>query len=555
MRTVLVVAFVSLVVLCVVPVFLVVGDSFVSDSGGLTLGHYAAAFAPHYRIRILWHSTLLGLLSTAIALALGLPYALFTTRVRTPLRGLFSSLYVLPLVLPPLFMAMGWTQVLSGGGASPAGTGVERFLGGVWGAAILFGLAYFPFVTLFARKGFTEIGAGLEEAARVSTGPLRAFARITLPLAAPGVLAGALFVFLFSISDFSVVDYLSTVFPPKDRVSAYTFEAFSAWSTNWETQADRREAAALCTPFALISLVLLVMLLRLLRGGRAVSVTEGHARPRNLEEESPASVRLALRGTGLVFCTAVLGLSVGVPLVRTILDASARGGLVAGVRRALVPDDPNAVAALEDVGNSLFFAAVAGALMTVLALVLAHHAVRRGPGRERLVLALAFLPLAFGPILYGVGIIRTWNRPWLEIDGFNPVYGSWVVVVIMLVGKYLPFALAAVSSSLSRLDPAYEEAAAVSGAGGLRRILRVVAPLTVRGIAAGFVLGFVFALRELDTIVLIPSGNRTAIMKVYTWVHTAYETNVAALSLVLMALIGLPFLLYALLFARRVRVL
>ena len=65
-------------------------------------------------------------------------------------------------------------------------------------------------------------------------------------------------------------------------------------------------------------------------------------------------------------------------------------------------------------------------------------------------------------------------------------------------------------------------------------MLAVVSPLAWKGIVAGFVLGFIFSLRELDTIVLIQSGNRTAMMKIYTWVHTAYEANVASLSLVLM---------------------
>ena len=113
MRSVLVVAFLLLFVLCVLPVALVVGDSFVAEGGGITFANYVEAFAPHYRTRILLHSTLLGVLSTLIALVLGVPYALFTTRIRVPLGGLFRALYVFPLVLPPLFMTMGWTQALN----------------------------------------------------------------------------------------------------------------------------------------------------------------------------------------------------------------------------------------------------------------------------------------------------------------------------------------------------------------------------------------------------------------------------------------------------------
>ena len=80
-------------------------------------------------------------------------------------------------------------------------------------------------------------------------------------------------------------------------------------------------------------------------------------------------------------------------------------------------------------------------------------------------MTLAMLPLAFGPIMYGAGLMRTWNQAWLEVGGHNFIYDEWVMVVLLLVGKYLPFALAAVASSMRRLDPGYEEAAAVSGAG------------------------------------------------------------------------------------------
>ena len=53
---------------------------------------------------------------------------------------------------------------------------------------------------------------------------------VTLPLALPGILAGALFVFLFSLNDFSLVDYLNFVRPTTDRISVYPYESFTAWT-------------------------------------------------------------------------------------------------------------------------------------------------------------------------------------------------------------------------------------------------------------------------------------------------------------------------------------
>jgi iron(III) transport system permease protein len=553
MRSVLVGAFVLLAILCIIPVLYVVADSFLSAEGGLTFKHYITVFAPAYRLGVLWTSLKLAFLATLLATLIGLPYAFFSTRVKTPGRAIFSSLYILPLVLPPLLMTMGWTQFLYPAGENPTAEGFTRALGGVPGAAFLFGLSYFPFVVLFARKGFLEIGAGLEEAARVSVGPFRAFLRVTLPLAAPGILAGMLFVFLFSISDFSVVDYLSTIFPVRERVNAYTFEAFSAFSTNYQQQAGRREAAALCAPVAVFSIGLLILIALLLRKGSYSTVTSGHRRPRDIEDGASPTTKFMLRAGGFLLLTGVLLLSVGVPLRQTVLDAIGRNhDLIGNLKRSMAPATDGG---LPDLLNSLMYSGLAALLMVLLATVIGHHAARRGPRREALVFCLAFLPLAFGPILFGSGLIRTWNHTWLEnANRHNLIYDTWGIVVLMMAGKYLPFALAAVMTSVKRLDRRYEEVAAVAGAGGLRRMLSVVSPLTAKGIAAGFVLGFVFSLRELDTIVLIQSGNRTAMMKIYTWVHTAYEANVASLSLVLMLTIALPLIIYSLVTARRMSV-
>jgi iron(III) transport system permease protein len=555
MRATLVVGFLLFLLLSVVPVVLVTGDSFLSEAGGLTLRHYREAFTPSSHWKALYESLLIAGAATLFALFLGVPYALFSTRVRVPGRSVFSALYVLPLVLPPLLMSMGWSQFLDGAERVLDAPALGEFLGGIKGAAFLLGLAYFPFVTLFARKAFLEIGAGFEDAARIHTGPLRTFLRITLPLALPTVLAGALFVFLFSLSNFSVVDYLSFLQGLKVKVSTYAFVQFGAWKTSIDPTIGRREAEALGTPVALLAVALLLLILWLHRKGAYTSVTSGHVRPGFLEDQRSRWSRVLLRSGGFLFMALVLLLSVGVPVGRLVHDAMGRNGdLIGNLQLALGSEGMGAGNGLPDLLNSLKYAVFAAVGMTVLATVLGHHMVRRGPRREALVLCLSFLPLAIGGIAFGAGLIRTWNHRWLEIGRFNHVYETGVIVVLMLIGKYLPFALAAVVSSLKRVDPGLEDAAAVAGVRPMRRLLRIVVPLAGKGIAAGFVLGFVFSMRELDTMSILRAGDATLMKKIYQWVHFGVGPNEASLSLVLIGVIALPLILYVLLTARRVRV-
>jgi iron(III) transport system permease protein len=263
--------------------------------------------------------------------------------------------------------------------------------------------------------------------------------------------------------------------------------------------------------------------------------------PGFIEEHSSRGRRIATRLFGLAFVSLVILLAVGIPIGRLVHDAFGRDG------RLLFHAKEAVTRASLDLRHSLTFGVLAAIGMALLAGILGHHMVRKGPRRESLILTLAFLPLAFGPIMFGAGLIRTWNQPFLETAGrWNPIYQTGIIVVFMLVGKYLPFALAAVTSTMRRIDPGYEEAAAVSGVRWGRRMLEIVSPLAARGI---------FSVRELDTVVLLTAGNRTVMMKIYTWVHVAHDADVAALSLVLVVLITTPFVLWSIFTARRIRVL
>ena len=112
-----------------------------------------------------------------------------------------------------------------------------------------------------------------------------------------------------------------------------------------------------------------------------------------------------------------------------------------------------------------------------------------------------------------------------------------------------------VSGAVASLPRAQEEAAEIAGAGPLRRLLGVVAPPLVPTLLASFVLVFAFALRELDTSLLVPAANRTTILRVYNGVHMSRDEDVAALSLLLVFLAVLPALLVALFSPSRMKVL
>ncbi len=94
-------------------------------------------------------------------------------------------------------------------------------------------------------------------------------------------------------------------------------------------------------------------------------------------------------------------------------------------------------------------------------------------------------------------------------------------------------ALRVTAVAFSQSSPRMEEAARAAGAGYLRRLLGIVLPIHLRGVAAAFLLVFVFCLRDLDTSVLFyPPGGETLSVRIFTLEANGPQSVIAALALV-----------------------
>jgi sulfate transport system permease protein len=208
--------------------------------------------------------------------------------------------------------------------------------------------------------------------------------------------------------------------------------------------------------------------------------------------------RLALGFTVLYLCLLVL-----LPLGALVLKTSSLSWeqFVAAVT------GPRARAAY---GLS-FGAALVGALINVVfgvlvAWVLARY---RFPGKA-VVDAAVDLPFALPTAVAGIALTAVyadtgWLGRYLEPLGIQVAFAPLGVMVAMtFVG--LPFVVRTVQPVLEDLDPAVEEAAAVLGAGRVRRVVEVIFPALYPAILTGFALSFARALGEYGSVVFI-SGN------------------------------------------------
>lgn len=140
----------------------------------------------------------IALWATAAATVLGTLTAFALVRYRFRARGAVNALVFLPLAMPEVVMAASLLTLFLNLGV-PLG-----------GATILIAHITFcvGFVVVAVKARVLSMDPRLEEAARdLYAGPLQTFRRVTLPIAAPGIAAGALLAFALSFDDFVVTNF------------------------------------------------------------------------------------------------------------------------------------------------------------------------------------------------------------------------------------------------------------------------------------------------------------------------------------------------------------
>jgi len=152
----------------------------------------------------------LSLRVSLVAVLLSLPpayaFAWLLARRRFPGRLLLDAAIHLPLVVPPV--VTGWLLLLLFGRAGPVGGWLEAQFGITlvfrWtGAALAAAVMALPLMVRAMRLSIEAVDRRLVEAARVlGASPWQAFLKITLPLSAPGIAAGAMLGFARSLGEF-----------------------------------------------------------------------------------------------------------------------------------------------------------------------------------------------------------------------------------------------------------------------------------------------------------------------------------------------------------------
>ncbi|HAI31977.1 MAG TPA: molybdate ABC transporter permease subunit [Thalassospira sp.] len=163
---------------------------------------------------------LLSLRISGVAVACALPFAIIVATAlalgRFPGRFILDAIVHLPLILPPV--VMGYLLLIAMGTRAPLGAWLYetfdlRFVFSWTGAALASAIVSFPFQVRAIRLSLENVNHGLYQAAEtLGAGPIDRFFSLTLPLALPGIIAGAITAFAASLGEFgAIITFVSNI--------------------------------------------------------------------------------------------------------------------------------------------------------------------------------------------------------------------------------------------------------------------------------------------------------------------------------------------------------
>ncbi len=154
--------------------------------------------------------------ATLASLPFGILVAMVLARGRFYGRALLNALVLLPLVLPPV--VTGYVLLLWFGRQGPVGRWLDEQLGIVFafrwtGAALACAIMGFPLMVRAIQLSAAAVDRRLEQAAgTLGANPIFVFLTVTLPLMAPGIIAGAILSFARSMGEFgATITFVSNI--------------------------------------------------------------------------------------------------------------------------------------------------------------------------------------------------------------------------------------------------------------------------------------------------------------------------------------------------------
>ncbi len=521
-----------LAVFLISPIVSVVYTAFSDGHGGLTLSHFFAFFEISLMRESFANSLFVAGMTVLGATLIAIPLAYLTMRFQFRGAVLIQTLGVLPLVMPA-FVGAAAMQLIFGRSGAVNLILMDLFdfsipvMEGLSGIIFVETLHYFPFILLNLSASLATIDSSMEEAGQnLGASGWRLFSKIIFPLALPGYIAGASLVFIKVFDDLGtpLVLNVTNMLAPQAylRVTSIGIE----------------------DPIGYVICVILVLFSIAAMGGSwwfvkrrdYALISRGGAQAPKRKLTSWQSVMAYGWIIGILML--VLSPHLGILLMSLfkVWSFSVLPEHFTFAHYLTIFSD-----AKQMIWNTILYCGLAAVIDVILGAAIAYIVIRTQiPGRQILD-HLVTVALAMPGLVLGIGYLRTFRGIELPF-GAGALTASWLIFVLAYSVRRLPYALRSCMAALTQVHPALEEAAENVGASRWRIIRRIVLPLMMGGLLAGFVTSFITAAAEISETILLTSKESMAPMSygIYLYFQSiAGRGPGAALSVIAITLVAL----------------
>lgn len=492
-------------------------------------GNYVTMFTDRIIPKAFVNTLIISTGSTVLATALGVSLAWVNARTNCPGRDYLEPYNLIPFFLSPFVGAIAWhnlaepqTGLLNNWARDLLGIeGALLNVNNIWGVIWVTGIFFAPLVYLFVVGSLRRMDPSLEDSARTTgAGLVRTTMTVTLPLVMPGILSGAIIVFVTSAGEFGVPFKLS---------APYGWETLTTqiFSKAVGDDANYYLGAAMSMALGIITVFLIWVQQRYIAPRSFTTVTGKGFRP-NVLDLGPW--KWVAFGYNIFFIMVAVVLPI-VCLIIVSLHPVWTGKIVladittVNYVKTLFWWRPEAIsAATNGIGNSLILSFGGASIAMVLALVISYMIHRTKGFGVRMLDFLSMVPIGFPGIVLAMGVLITYIQ--------TPIYATLWILMLAYITRFFPYGQRNISSIMLAISEELDQSSRMCGASWFTTLRRITIPLLKPGLFAGWILLFIIFLRELSiSIILFTTGTETLSVGVYYLTNFENEPLTAALSM------------------------
>jgi iron(III) transport system permease protein len=521
-----------LCVLILLPMGWLAFYSVTNKAGAFTLGNFAQLVSDPTFVDPLLTTLIIATSSSVVCCLAAAPMGWLIARTDMPLRRTVRALVTASFVTPPFLGAIAWDLL-----AAPNSGLLNQVFRAVTGAASdehlfdiysLTGLIFviscytFPYVFVLVANALDRIPGDLEDASAILGGGMWLTARrVTIPLALPALVAGAMVAFLQAMTLFGSPAILALP-------AGFHTMTTKIWSL-FQYPPNPQLAAAAALPLLALTVVLL-RAQHLILGRRSYAVVGGR-------QGNPRLVQLgALKWLALAASFLVLLCAVFLPYGALFNAAFSHvASQFVWFNNFTLHNVEFVFFDLSEtqyaIKNTFLLGTLTATIGTILAVVISYITARQAITGWRILGFLATAPVAIPGIVLGVGLFLSYTRPPFVL------YGTLWILLLAFVTISLPAAYQQMQSAFRTVHPDLEEASRILGATRLQALGHITAPLLRTSVIATWCFIFVGVIRELSAaIMLFTSETKVVSVLIFDLNESGDLGAIAVLGLLMLAI-------------------